>query len=652
MKSLDTPFRAVESNIEEGMTLLDGNGSFGTGRGCWKLIQSLAPITIWIPAYKWRANLAQDMAGGVALGCILVAQSLAHANLCAVDFVNGPYSCILPPIVYAMFGTCIHSSVGTGGLVSLLTGEQLLKLVQYDAKFNNIEHRTHAVGILSMLVGVVLAVMGLLRLAFLVRFLSRPALSGFVTASAILIMLSQVMPMLGREGSIVKVLLTDPESLQDINVPTFMLSCISLAYLMVAKKMKKMGCPMNMLGEFKELVLLAVSGLFCSVFGHDLGIKMVPPVSQGLPQFDMPIKSADDLALARQLLPAATLIAIVAYISSFAGAKKFAMMDGYQISATNEFLALGFANILGACNGAVPTQIGLSRMGIARDMGVRSQLGSNIFVGLVVLLVIQAFSPLLHKVPLCALNVIIINGASHLTEFELMQQTFGIEREQRRRTSTSYFLDTAVWITACIATLMFGALEGMLLAAVVSLIVIIYLAANPPLVVLGYKASAGRWVATSNDNSALTSREGVFCFRVEGPLFFANVERLQEWLEQIEVEYQLKGRPIQAMVMSSLAIPFVDSTALQALKSMLEAYKSRGVTFFIANAVGQPGRMFDFMLNEANQLLPKKSVGHIYSVQECLDIYDTMRTGSLRITRSRCLLSASQMSLAPSEHDF
>lgn len=609
---------------------------------------------MWLPAYKWKANLAQDMAGGVALGCILVAQSLAHANLCAVNFVNGPYSCILPPIVYAMFGTCIHSSVGTGGLVSLLTGEQLLKLVQYDAKFNNIEDRTHAVGILTLLVGVVLALMGLFRLAFLVRFLSRPALSGFVTASAILIMLSQVMPMLGREGSIVKVLLTDPESLQDINVPTFMLSCMSLAYLMIAKKLKKLPAPLNMLGEFKELVLLSVSGLFCFALGHDLGIKMVPPVPQGLPQFGMPIKNADDLALARELLPAATLIAIVTYLSSFAGAKKFAMMDGYQISAINEFLALGFANVLGACNGAVPTQIGLSRMGIARDMGVRSQLGSNVFVGLMVLLAIQVLSPLLQLVPLCVLNVIIVNGASHLTEFEQMQWTVGFEREQNRRTSTSSFMDSAVWMTACISTLIFGALQGILLAAVVSLLVIIYLAANPPLVILGYKASAARWVATSSGNSRLTYREGVFCFRVEGPLFFANIERLQEWLEQIEVEYQMKGSPIQAMVMSSLAVPFVDSTALQALKTMLEAYKSRGVTFFIANAVGQPGRMFDFMLNEANQLLPKKSVGHIYSVQECLDIYDTMKRGSMPISRSRCLLSASQMSMATlaSEHDF
>lgn len=630
--------------MEKRTTDKTSSGKGGLGRRCCEFIHTVAPITVWLPAYKWKAYLSKDIAGGVALGCILVAQSLAHANLCNVDFINGPYSCILPPIVYSIFGTCIHSSVGTGGLISLLTGEQLLKLAEYDPKFNSIEHRTRAVGTLTLLVGMVLALMGLLRLAFLVRFLSRPALSGFVTASAMLIMLSQVMPMIGMEGSFVKVLMTDPEKLKNVNVPTLILSCASLAYLMNAKKLKKLPCPLNILGEFKELVLLSISGLFCYVFGQELGIKMVPHVPQGLPSFHLPIATADDIALAQELLPAAILIGIVTYLSSFAGAKKFAMKDGYQISAINEFLALGFANMLGACNGSVPTQIGLSRMGIAREMGVQSQLGANVFVGLMVMLAIQTLSPLLQVVPMCVLNVIIVNGASHLTEFEQVKWILKVEREQNRRMHTTSFMDSAVWWIACLSTLAFGALKGIMLAVLVSLLIILHLASNPPFVALGYKNTTGRWVAASGDKSLLTFREGVFCFRVEGPLFFANVERLQEWLEQVEVEHHLKGTPIQAIVMSSLACPFVDTSALQALKSMLESYQRRHVTFFIANAIGQPGRMFEFVLGQLDHLLPKESVGHMYSVQECIDIYDSKKSGGKNRLKSRSLCGASQIS--------
>ncbi|CAE8707831.1 unnamed protein product, partial [Polarella glacialis] len=119
-------------------------------RGGWrKTLERYVPILEWLPNYPWSESLMPDIAGSMTLGFVLIGQSLAHAHLCKVELINGPYSCMLPPIIYAFFGTSVHASVGTGGLVSLLTGEVL-------DGFGSLQERTHACCILTLLVGLLL----------------------------------------------------------------------------------------------------------------------------------------------------------------------------------------------------------------------------------------------------------------------------------------------------------------------------------------------------------------------------------------------------------------------------------------------------------------------------------------------------------------
>eukprot|EP00439_Symbiodinium_sp_Y106_P059304 s1874_g8.t1 len=403
------------------------------------------------------AGHLHDLSGGITLGCILVAQSLAHADLCKVQLIHGPYSCIMPPILYSIFGTCVHSSVGTGGLISLLTGEQL-------AQYGNLEERTHAGAIFTLLVGIVITLMGVFRLAFLVRFLSRPALSGFITASAILIMASQIKPMLGLPksdtGGIFAIAWSHPRDLQDVRLPTVAMSLCALTYLSVIKKLKSLHSTLRLLGDFKDWmggssdVFSSRSrhpfhikyvgeeccpkgangfaagahaiGVFCNFcdqagrFAADFGISVDVPA--GLPSSSWPLRTADDLALAQEMLPGATMVALVTFLSSFAGAKKFAMQAGYQVIAINELLALG--------------------MGIAYSTGVMSQLGANVWVAVVVALVLKLFSSYLYFVPRCVLNVIILLGAQHLTEFQHMSWLVSL-RSTRTRQRT-YLVDFSV----------------------------------------------------------------------------------------------------------------------------------------------------------------------------------------------------------------
>mmetsp|Transcript_58839 Transcript_58839/g.182766 ORF Transcript_58839/g.182766 Transcript_58839/m.182766 type:complete len:695 (-) Transcript_58839:114-2198(-) len=582
----------------------------GIVTGLRRAVPRYMPIVQWLPEYPWLENSAKDIAGGATLGCILVAQSLAHADLCKVNLINGPYSCILPPVVYAVFGTCIHSSIGTGGLISLLTGEKL-------AAYGDLEQRTHAGAIFTLLVGGLIALMGLFRLSFLVRFLSRPALSGFITASAMLIIVSQFKPMLGLPrgdtGGIGDILLQHPELLKGFNLPTVVLSIVAYGFLASAKALKKAHWLLKYLGDFKELFLLGSSAAFCYKMGKDLNIDVVGNVPSGLPILAWPLQSQGDVDLANEMLPGAFLVAMVTFISSFAGAKKFAMQAGYQVVATNELLALGFANVGGALCGAVPTQIGLSRMGIAYQAGVRSQLGANVYVAVVVAAVVQLFSAYLYFVPRCVLNAIIVNGASHLMEWKQMSWLCSLCWRHGQDHARMYYLDFVVWWVACLCTLTFGAFAGILVAVCTSLLLIVYQVADPPIIPLGYVERRGRWMNLWSHDDA-RERSGILVFRLEGPLFYANIESLQEWLAEQEVASGAGGQPLQAVVLSAAAMPFVDTTAIQALRQTIENYRQRNISFMVANASGQPARIFKQVLVD---LLEAKHFD--LTVQECID---------------------------------
>ena len=304
--------------------------------------------------------------------------------------------------------------------------------------------------------------------------------------------------------------------------------------------------------------------------------------------------------------------------------------------------------------GAVPTQIGLSRMAIASSIGVKSQLGANIFVAIVIAMILLLLSPYIYYVPRCALNIIIILGASSLTEFNHAAWLWSL-RSTRTRQRT-YVVDYAVWWVAFLFTLLgspvvpftlfvfgsglpykvisnqakkgcpydnmvagllrlyLGALKGILGAVVVSLVLIVYQVADPPITTLGYCEGRGRWLNVK-ERTDTTQRPGILSFRPEGPLFYANVERMEEWLDEMEIFANAEGRPLKSIILSAAAVPFMDTSAVEALGMMLEAYRKRKIAFLIAHASGQPRQI---LLHVLGDYMPEGCLATPWTVEECV----------------------------------
>ncbi len=555
---------------------------FEENESCGDACARQLPSLEWIKAYdlSWLWN---DVAGGVTLGLVLLAQSLAHAHLCGVAPIRGPYACLLAPLAYALLGTCHEASIGTGGLVSLVVSEQLAR------EYATPEERSARAATCALLVGLVLCVMGLLRLAFLVRFLSRPALSGFISGSALLIIKSMSGPMVGGH-------LPRPNDAHGMHAhgSTALVSFACLAWLFAAKPLANMarGTALERLAEsaarFKALVALALASAAVSL-NLAPGVSVVGEVPQGLPPIRLDVLSTEERV--ENMLPGAALVAIVVFVSSFASAKKCALHGGYHIDSAKEMWALGAANVAAAACGGVPVQVGLSRSALAITLGVRSQVAS-LFAAALIAIVLWGAAALVEKVPLCALSAVIAHAAVRLLEWETLGRLWS-----RRHLGSGR--DFCVWVVAFVGTLLLGALWGCAVAVATSLLLVLRTVAAPNLTVLRVERAGGRageWRSSPALVSLDEDARSSLVVRVEGPLWYANAERFHEQVEELELFYSRRGEAPLAVVLCASSISFVDATALSVLEEMVASWKRREVHFYVASAYGQPKALLEAAL--------------------------------------------------------
>jgi len=163
-------------------------------------------------------------------------------------------------------------------------------------------------------------------------------------------------------------------------------------------------------------------------------------------------------------------------------------------------------------------------------------------------------------------------------------------------------------------TLTLGALKGIICAVAVSLFLILYQVADPPISTLGWADAEETWLDIKCFKEA-RQRNGILVFRVEGPLFYANVEHIQEWLQEKEIDADAKGQPLKALVLSASALNLIDTTAVDALKQMVQDYQSRNIVFMVANASGQPQKILRHVLSD---YLPAPSLNSCWCVQRCI----------------------------------
>jgi len=418
-------------------------------------IARFIPLFDWLPSYN-SDDLKGDINAGVVVGVMLIPQGMAYAVLAGMPPVYGLYASLIPLILYAVFGTSRQLAVGPVAMVSLLIAAGIGEITETGSD------RFIQLAILTALgVGLFQLLTGLLRMGFLVNFLSFPVLSGFTSAAALIIGASQIKDLIGVEVSrssyFHEILINSFQKIDEANLFTVFIGVGSIAILILLQKWRR-SFP-------SALIVVAAGTIITAIFGLDSrGVSIVGDIPDGLPSFDLAFFNFNDIQL---VLPLILTVSLIGYLESIAVAKAIAARKGYRIDPNQELIGLGLANIGGSFFQSFPTTGGLSRTAVNNQAGARTGIASIISAGIIALTVLF-LTPLFYYLPTTVLAAIILVAVSGLFDMNEMIRLWKTDRN-----------DLMMLAITFVATLTLGIKEGILTGVVISLVAAIYSSAQP-----------------------------------------------------------------------------------------------------------------------------------------------------------------------------
>ncbi|CAL5343335.1 unnamed protein product [Camellia sinensis] len=547
-------------------------------------IELFIPCYRWIRTYKWRDYLQLDLMAGITVGIMLVPQSMSYAKLAGLHPIYGLYSGFIPIFVYAIFGSSRQLAIGPVALVSLLVSNVLGNIVD-----SSDELYTELAILLALMVGVLECIMGLLRLGWLIRFISHSVISGFTTASAIVIALSQAKYFLGydivRSSEIIPLIKSIISGADKFSWPPFVMGSIILAILLVMKHLGKSRKYLRFLRAGGPLTAVVLGTTFVKIF-HPSSISLVGDIPQGLPKFSIP----KEFGYVTSLIPTAILITSVAILESVGIAKALAAKNGYELDSNQELFGLGVANVFGSFFSAYPTTGSFSRSAVNHESGAKTGL-SGIVMGIIMGCALLFLTTLFESIPQCALAAIVISAVIGLEVYLCPDSS---DMQNQVDYEEAIFLwhvdkkDFLLWTITSATTLFFGIEIGVVVGVGVSLAFVIHESANPHVAVLGRLPGTTIYRNVQQYPEAYTYN-GIVVVRIDAPIYFANISYIKDRLREFEFEVDKstnRGPEVERVyfvIIEMAPVTYIDSSAVQALKDLHQEYKSRDIQMAIAN---------------------------------------------------------------------
>ena len=535
------------------------------------IIERWVPLIGWLRTYH-RGLLTRDVLAAVIVTLMLVPQALAYAMLAGLPPEMGLYASMLPLVLYAVFGTSASLAVGPVAVAALMTASALSSF----AAPGSPEYICAAL-VLAALSGLILIAMGVLRLGFLVNFLSHPVISGFVTASGILIAISQLKHIFGVEASghnVVELLRALLDQWQQVNVITLLIGLGVWAYLWVCRKrlngwLTKLGMPASWAGLMvKAAPISAVVVTTLLAWGFQLeqrGVDLVGFVPSGLPAITLP---SLDQSLWLGLLPAALLISLVGFVESVSVAQTLAAKRRQRIDPNQELIALGMANLGAGISGGSPVSGGFSRSVVNFEAGAATPL-AGAFTALGIVLATLLLTDLLAFLPTATLAATIIVAVGTLIDLPAVKRTW--------QYSSS---DGVAMVATLLLTLLHSVEVGIISGVVLSLGLHLYRTSQP------HSAVEGRVPGTEHFRNVkrhqVETDEHVAMLRIDESLYFANAR----YLEDTVMALAARSPSIKHIVLTCQAVNVIDASALESLEAINGRLKDAGAMLHLAEVKG------------------------------------------------------------------
>ena len=519
----------------------------------------------YIPALDWITNykkewLSGDISAGLTVGVMLIPQGMAYAIIAGLPPVYGLYAALTPQIIYAIFGTSRQISVGPVAMDSLLVAAGVSTMAALGTDL----YILYAISI-ALLMGIMQLALGIFRLGFLVNFLSKPIISGFTSAAALVIGLNQLKHLTGiavpRSNQVHLLVYETIIKIDQIEILTLVFGILGIVVLKNIKRLHK---------KIPGALAVVVLGTLAVYFGqfHLQGIKIVGEVPDGLPSFSLPLL---DWATWKELLPMSSTIALIAFMESISVAK--ALNTGhkeYEVQPNKELIALGLSNIIGSLMKSYPTTGGFSRSAVNDQAGAKTPL-AMLIAAFVIGLTLLFLTPLFYYLPQAVLASIIMVAVFGLIDYKYPFFLWKAKRE-----------DFWMLMVTFIITLTIGIKEGIIAGVLLSIGMVIYRSTQP------HFAELGLLKGTKEFRNVLRFpevelRPDILVFRFDAQLYFANVNFFKESIKNAVFE---KGDCLRTIILDFKNINNLDSTGMYELETLVKEYQEKGLKVMIADVIG------------------------------------------------------------------
>ena len=561
-----------------------------------EFLHRILPITYWLPRYK-KEYLAGDLGAGLTVGVMLIPQGMAYAMIAGLPPVYGLYASITPQIVYAIFGTSRQLSVAPVAMDSLLVAAGVSVLATEGTE----TYILFAI-LLAFFMGAFQLLLGIARLGFITNLLSKPVISGFTSAAALIIGLNQLKYMMGvplPKGKIHEILWSAAMGIDQTHLVTLSIGILGIVLIKAVKSLKK-GIPGALVAVITGTSLVYYLGL------DQGGVAIVREIPSALPAFSIPSFSLGKLG---EVIPLALTISIVAFMEAYSVAKAIeAKKRNYKVAPNQELIALGAANLIGSFFQTYPVTGGFSRSAVNYQANAQTPL-SSIISAILVGLTLVFLTPLFYYLPTAILASVIIVAVSSLVDIEYAKSLW-------KNSKPEFILLMATFSV----TLQFGMVQGIIAGIVLSILLLLYRAAYPHIAELG-RVRGYHEFRNIHRFHDLETWDHVLILRLDAPLSFINIQYFKEYIET--AVSRSEGR-IDTIIIDASPISHVDATAYQGIKDLVDFLKESNIRLALADVIGPVRDML-----QKTQL--RKEIGdeHIFiNINEALESLIHHKPGS------------------------
>ncbi|KAL1021612.1 hypothetical protein UPYG_G00015540 [Umbra pygmaea] len=553
-------------------------------------VLSFLPVLSWLPNYSVRDNVLGDVISGISVGIMHLPQGMAYALLASVPPVYGLYTSFYPVLVYFIFGTSRHISIGTFAVISIMIGSVTEKLAP-DSHFPSLNetnctgdvdvaardaYRVQIAASTTVLCGLLQILMGMLRFGFVVTYLSEPLVRGYMTGAAAHVVISQLKYIFGIDParfsgplSQVYLLIDICRRLPDTNIGVLVVSLVALVVLIVVKELnnyykKKLPLPIPI-----ELIVIIAATLI-SYYGDlnsQYNVAVVGEIPRGLKPPSVP-----DVSLWGSVIGDAFAVAIVGYAITISLGKTFGIKHSYKVDSNQELMALGLCNTTGGFFQCYAVTSSLSRSLIQESTGGKTQV-AGVISSVIVLITVLQLGPLFEELPKAVLACVVFVNLKGM--FRQLLDIPALWKSNK--------VDLLVWLVTLVCTILLNLDLGLAVSVGFSMLTVIFRSQRPTYSILGQVPGTELYLDT-DIYMEVKQIPGVVIFRSSTTIYYTNAELYLDALQEksgIDIEKLLTKKKKMDSIQKR-------KDKKDKKKASMEAKKQKHLNRHLQNIIGSP----------------------------------------------------------------